>query len=126
MALDANLQKMFDGLLGNNFSELNVTLDEYHQVFEEQFEKTRSLLQAIPNFSRCTEEDITELKNELLIKYYAKCTYQSPEVFSIADPNHIEWLDKKSPKINWNQWNNYSNYLETEKKYSKKNSINIR
>ena len=121
MALDANLQKMFDGLLGNNFSELNVTLDEYHQVFEEQFEKTRSLLQAIPNFSRCTEEDITELKNELLIKYYAKCTYQSPEVFSIADPNHIEWLDKKSPKINWNQWNNYSNYLETEKKYSKKN-----
>lgn len=40
MALDANLQKIFDGLLGANFSELNVTLDEYHQVFEEQFEKT--------------------------------------------------------------------------------------
>ena len=121
MALDANLQKIFDGLLGANFSELNVTLDEYHQVFEEQFEKTRSSLQAIPNFSICTEEDFTELKNELLIKYYAKCTYQSPEVFALADPNHIEWLDKKSPEINWNQWNIYSKYLETENKYSKEN-----
>lgn len=119
MALDLRLYKAFDNLFDLIFKDLKVTINDYPKVFEENFERTKSGLKLTPFFSSCSEEEFSELKYDLFNKYCNKFIYQSSEVIAIEAPEHVEWLKNKSSEINWNQWNVYSDYLESEKKYNK-------
>ena len=118
MNLDPCVWKFFDTILDFQFGNIKLTYDTYPAIFEEKFnEALQKLSLCIPNI-KLSEQEIDDLKNDCLHKYINKCSYQSPKIDSLVDPDHEKWLEKKVPDIKWNQWNVYSNYLKTEKKFN--------
>ena len=112
---------MFDSHLDYLFKDLEVTLDTYPLVFEQKYGEVLKQISPILKSTNVTDDDLNDLKNDCFNKFQNKCSFQSSEIISLVDPDHKEWLKEKTASIKWNQWNAYSNYLKTEKKFNQKN-----
>lgn len=109
---------MFDSHLDFLFKDQDVTLDTYPIVFEQKYGEVLKQISPILKSVNVTDDDLNDLKNDCFNKFQNKCSFQSSEIISLVDPNHKEWLQEKSSSIKWNQWDAYSNYLKTEKKFN--------
>lgn len=118
MKLDPLVWKFFDTILDFQLGNIELTYDTYPTIFEEKFNDALQKLPLCIGNIKLSEQDIDDLKHDCYHKYINKCSYQSPKIDSLVDPDHEKWLEKKAPDIEWNQWNVYSNYLKTEKKFN--------
>lgn len=125
MAYNYNTLKTLDGIIGTLFENIVVTMDTYPKAFNDIFDNAVNAVNLINTMMNnnliISKEEENEIKQDCFNKYLSKCTYQSPDIVSLVDHEHEEWLEKKNSSIKWRQWEKYSAFLETEKKFSKKN-----
>ncbi len=113
--------KILDGIIGAKFEKIDVTMDTYPKEFNDIFDEAVKFINQMKDIPIVSKEEENEIKQDYFNKYLSKCTYQSPDIVSLVDHEHEEWLEKKNSSIKWRQWEKYSAFLETEKKFSKKN-----